>query len=101
MKLKFLAAAAILLPLGLVAPVRAENPAHVRRLIETKQCQNCDLKGANLVSAHLTGADLRGANLQGANLANANLEGADLTQANLEKANLTGVFANSADLQKA
>ena len=39
MKLQILATTAIISAICLVAPVKAENPAHVRQLLETKQCQ--------------------------------------------------------------
>lgn len=98
MNLKILVAVALLIPLGITAPASAENPAHVKQLLETGLCQGCDLQGANLRAAHLIGADLRDANLRGAILENANLEGADLTGASLEGANLKGAFLNSAAL---
>ena len=98
MKLEILATTALLSTICLVAPVKAENPAHVRQLIETGECAGCDLAMADLSQAHLIGADLRNANLKGANLTAANLEGADLTGANLKGANLTKVFASDASL---
>jgi hypothetical protein len=79
MKQEIGAIAAILAIVGLAVPVKAENPIQLKRLLETKECQGCDLSKANLKSTHLIGADLRNANLKGANLEGANLEGADLT----------------------
>jgi uncharacterized protein YjbI with pentapeptide repeats len=84
--------------LPMVLPAKAENPADVKRLLETRECSGCNLAGANLTGAHLLGADLRNANLKGAILVNTNLEGADLTGADLRNANLTGVFASNASL---
>ncbi|MGC8715241.1 MAG: pentapeptide repeat-containing protein, partial [Leptodesmis sp.] len=75
---------ATLAALSLPLVAKAENPAHVKQLLETGACAGCDLVGANLQAAHLIGADLRNANLEGANLTYANLEGADLTGANLK-----------------
>lgn len=89
---------ALLIPVGLTAPVFAVNPGDLQQLLETRACQGCNLEGADLHGAHLIGADLRDANLKGAILTGANLEGADLTGANLEGANLTDAFLNSADL---
>ena len=63
----------------------AANPDHVTRLVETRACPDCDLRGAEL-----TGAYLRYANLRGANLAGARLNGADLRDAYLGQANLGG-----------
>jgi uncharacterized protein YjbI with pentapeptide repeats len=89
--------AAIALPLS----AHAENPAHVKQLLDTGACARCDLSGADLQDAHLIGADLRNANLRGANLQNANLEGADLTGADLKDANMTGSFATNAVFNQA
>jgi len=75
-----------LISLLVVAPVRAENPDHVRQLLATKSCTGCDLRGADLSGADLSGADLRGADLRGADLRGANLSGADLSGANLSGA---------------
>ena len=46
------------------------------KLLETKECQECDLSGANL-----TGASLKEANLTDAVLMGVNLDGADTTGA--------------------
>lgn len=96
-----LGAATTIASLGFVDPIRAENPAHLKQLLETRFCQGCDLRGADLSAAHLIGVDLRNANLENANLANANLEGADLKGANLTGANLTGAFLNNTELDNA
>ena len=79
---------------------QAANPQHVRQLLATKQCPNCDLSGAGLVMSDLSGADLRGANLTGANLSRANLNGADLRDANLSGAGLFGANLNGAKLNR-
>ncbi|MBC6476322.1 MAG: pentapeptide repeat-containing protein [Hormoscilla sp. GM102CHS1] len=81
------------------------------RLLDNRQCTNCDLRGANLrgmklAGANLAGANLRGANLRGADLAGANLQGAELgsaylTGANLGNANLQGADLGNADLRGA
>jgi len=85
----------------LVAKSKSSS-ANIAQLLETKECQYCDLSNADLSGADLKGANLVGANLQGANLAEAklnlayllgaNLHSADLTGANLQRVNLT--FAN-------
>jgi uncharacterized protein YjbI with pentapeptide repeats len=67
------------------------KPVPVKQLLETRQCQGCDLRGANLRKLNLEGVNLEGANLEGANLektklGNANLQRANLTQANLNRA---------------
>ena len=89
--------AATLLSTSAIA--RAENPAHVKQLLETGQCPSCNLANADLTGAHLIGADLRNANLTGANLTGANLEGADLTGATLVDANLQRAYFTHADLR--
>lgn len=80
---------------------QAANPEHLRQLLASKQCQNCDLSAAGLVMADLSGANLAGANLAGANLSRANLIGADLTGANLSGASLFGVNLSAAKLNGA
>ncbi|NJR64679.1 MAG: pentapeptide repeat-containing protein [Leptolyngbyaceae cyanobacterium CRU_2_3] len=65
----------------------------IQSLLETKQCLDCNLQGANLArldlkQTNLEGANLKGANLRGASLGNANLERANLQNANLEGADL-------------
>ncbi len=79
---------------------QAANPEHVRQLLATKQCPNCDLSGAGLVMSDLSRADLRGANLSGANLSRANLNGADLRDANLSGAGLFGANLSGAKLNR-
>lgn len=81
------------------------------RLLTTKQCPRCDLRGADLVHANLSGADLQGALLIGANLSradlsHADLRGSDLRQAslfgtNLANSKLTGSLMAGADLREA
>ena len=48
------------------------------KLLETKECQECDLSGANLTEARLDGANLTGASLKEANLTDAVLFAANL-----------------------
>ncbi|HEY9867092.1 MAG TPA: pentapeptide repeat-containing protein [Candidatus Obscuribacterales bacterium] len=95
------AATVLLLGLGVTTPAYSQNPNDLKQLLETRFCQGCDLRGANLSGAHLIGVDLRDANLTGANLANINLEGADLTGANLTSANLEGAFLNQTEFNDA
>jgi uncharacterized protein YjbI with pentapeptide repeats len=97
--------------LALVAPAAlAENPDHLRKLLSTKSCVQCnlvnaglvmgELAGANLSQANLIGANLSQANLTGANLRGANLTGASLYGANLSGADLTGAVVNGTDLRE-
>ncbi|BAQ60849.1 pentapeptide repeat family protein [Geminocystis sp. NIES-3708] len=88
---------AILFPFS----VSAENVTHLTQLLNTKQCENCDLTQVGLVMTNLTGANLRGANLMGANLSRANLTGADLSNANLSGASFHGANLSGANLSGA
>jgi uncharacterized protein YjbI with pentapeptide repeats len=96
--LETIAALVVIAPLFLGASVRAENPAHVKRLLDTGACVRCDLSGVVLKENHLIGVDLRGANLRGAKLQGSVLEGADLTGADLTGADLTGANLSGATL---
>ena len=76
----------------------------VRRVLDdggTVACQSCDLSGANLSLADLSGADLAGANLSNTDLSGANLVGANLANANLIGANLISADLTEADLSGA
>jgi tetratricopeptide (TPR) repeat protein len=101
MKSQILATAAFLTTISLTTSVQAANSEHVRQLLATKECQNCNLTNAGLVLADLSGANLSGANLAGANLSRANLSGADLRGANLSGAGLFGVNLSGAKLSGA
>ena len=106
-----LIAATLLTSISIVAPTQAENLSHTSQLLSSKQCPLCDLSGAGLMMADLSGANLAGANLSRANLSradlsNADLRGADLSGtslhgANLMGANLTGANLNGTDLREA
>ncbi|MGB3695620.1 MAG: pentapeptide repeat-containing protein [Spirulinaceae cyanobacterium] len=80
-------------------PAFSANPDHVQRLLETNQCPQCDLSGADLGEANLYGANLVNANLTGANLAGANLGEADFTDANLTGAKLNQAYLRGAILE--
>ena len=58
MKNQIIATVTFFTTLTLTTTVQAANPEHVKQLLATKQCQNCDLSGAGLVMADLSGADL-------------------------------------------
>jgi len=102
------ALAAVLMP----ACAFAFDQAALDQLKDTKECQSCDLRGAdfrwaNVYAAELGGApnlvnaDMSGADLSGANFYGANLEGAKLRGANLEDADLSWASLIGADLSKA
>lgn len=101
MKSLVIATATILATVSISQSTLASSTDNIRRLLSTKECQNCNLTGAGLVLADLSGANLTGANLAGANLSRANLTGANLSGANLSGAsffgaNLTGAKFNGA-----
>src|SRR5512141_1723965 len=80
---------------GWVVSSRVARADRVQRVLESKDCPNCDLDGvtmrsANLQEANLEDVTLRGANLGQANLREAALSRAILSEANLVKANLNG-----------
>ncbi len=83
------------------SPAFSSNPEHLQRLLETNQCPQCDLSGADLGEANLFGANLVNANLAGANLAKANLGEADFTDANLTGAKLNQAYLRGAILDDA
>ena len=68
----------------------------LQQLLETGQCQSCDLRGVDLRNAKLQGADLTAADLTAADL-----RGADLRSAYLENVNLTASDLRGADLRGA
>jgi hypothetical protein len=72
---------------------RAANPDDIKRLLETKSCENCDLSEANLRDQNLFGAKLAGANLR-----DADFRGATLTEADLRGARLGGSHLEGVDL---
>jgi tetratricopeptide (TPR) repeat protein len=90
-----------LLVTSLSLPVNAENLSHLRQLLSTRQCEQCELSSSGLVMGELAGANLRQANLVGANLSRANLQGANLQGANLSGASLYGANLQGANLSGA
>jgi len=83
---------------GTIATAHAFDPSALDGLRKDNQCAKCDLSGADLSAAGLTGAGLAGADLSGANLRNAVLVGADLSDANLREADLSGALLDDANL---
>ncbi|OYQ63432.1 hypothetical protein B9G53_17055 [Pseudanabaena sp. SR411] len=74
------------------AAVRFEQ-ADLERLQRTKNCVNCQLRGADL-----SGMDLSGANLSGSQLFEVNLERANLTKANLSYTQMRRVKLQGANI---
>ncbi len=88
------------------SPARAQTTdpnllPNVTTLINTNACGECDLSGASLMGANLSGAELGAANLSGANLFGADLSGAELNCAFLCGADLTFANLSGADLSEA
>ncbi|MCP4699855.1 MAG: pentapeptide repeat-containing protein [Gammaproteobacteria bacterium] len=108
---RFIRSIMMLGAVSLISPIpgataEEQMAANAKKLLETKVCEGCDLRGANLEKADLRGANLNTANLQGANLKEANLEnadlsGADMQQADLQKANLKDAMLIGATLYQA
>ncbi|MBF2078091.1 MAG: pentapeptide repeat-containing protein [Synechococcales cyanobacterium T60_A2020_003] len=90
--------AAISLLAWFAVPARAENLEDLQQLMNTRECQGCDLNRAGLVHGNLEGVDLSSADLRGANLSRADLRGADLSGADLSRATLLGADLSEADL---
>ncbi len=106
MKVHLLPAITVLTALCWTTAARSENLEHTQQLMNTKQCEQCDLSQAGLVYADLLGANLSRANLVQANLSRANLSSANLSGANLAgavlfNANLSGADLRNADLRNA
>jgi uncharacterized protein YjbI with pentapeptide repeats len=80
---------------------QAAKPKHLQQLLSTKQCNGCDLSGANLSNIDLSKAQLVGANLNMANLVNTNLSEANLTKASVVGANLGGANLRQTNLTEA
>ena len=77
----------------------AFDPADLKKLKGTGNCQSCDLTDVDLsYQTNLSGANLSGADLSGAILIYANLSGANLGGAFLDGANLYGAYMNGAIL---
>ena len=98
MKLGIAVAVIVVASTNFVAIALADNPMHVRRLLTTRECPNCDLLEANLGPVNLRGANLSGADLYRANLRFADLRDAKLIGANLYKADLRGADLSGANI---
>ena len=76
-----------------------KGDAALIKLLQTKECQQCELTDVNLVHAQLQNADLEGAKLQRANLSQARLDGANLHGADLSFTSLHGASLRGANLR--
>ncbi|MCA6502159.1 MAG: pentapeptide repeat-containing protein [Pseudanabaena sp.] len=77
------------------------DPNQVRQVLQTRECQGCDLSRTKLSFANLRNANLRYANLFSADLKLADLRDANLIGAILDKADLRGADLTGADLTSA
>lgn len=84
----------------LASSAHSFKQADVDKLLATRECQWCDLRGARISGANLSGGDLSGANLTEANLSDADLSGANLSTAYLRNSDLTGANLSTAFLGK-
>lgn len=71
------------------------------RLLKTRECAQCSLRGSDLSGLDLSGVNLSGADLSRANLSKANLRGADLRAATLLNVDLSGTLLADANLENA
>lgn len=78
-----------------------EEQSLARKVLATKECQQCNLRQAELAGGNLAKASLQGANLMGANLKGAFLKEARLQGAILDYAKLQGARLREAKLQGA
>ncbi len=74
------------------------DPNQVRQVLQTRECQGCDLSQQKLSFTNLRGANLRNANLSSADLKLVDLREANLIGAILDKADLRGADLTGADL---
>lgn len=77
------------------------DPNQVRQVLQTRDCQGCDLSRTKLSFSNLRNANLRYANLFSADLKLADLRDANLVGAILDKADLRGADLTGADLTSA
>ena len=74
---------------------------NVARLLDTKECERCNLRNADLIDAILDFSELSNSNLSNANLLRADLHQADFYHADLSNANLSNANMKEANLGKA
>ena len=96
----------VVLGLTAIAPISwtdsaFADPNQVRQVLQTRDCQGCDLSRTKLSFANLRNANLRYANLFSADLKLADLRDANLVGAILDKADLRGADLTGADLTSA
>jgi uncharacterized protein YjbI with pentapeptide repeats len=93
----------VLLCCSISLQAAAFEQVDLTRLLDSGNCDHCDLsdsdlRGRRFAGASLAGSNLSGADLSGCNLRYANLIGVDLTQAKLSGADLSGARLQGARL---
>ena len=78
----------------------AGNEEHLIQLLQSRQCQACQLSDVDLAHADLRDANLQGAQLRRANLSQARLDGADLSGSDLRFTSFRGASLRGTDLRK-
>ena len=91
--------AVVLFCSGTISPAAPKGDDALIQLLQTRNCQGCQLADVDLVHAQLQDADLEGAKLQRANLSQARLDGANLRDADLSFTSLHGASLRGANLQ--
>jgi len=103
--LLFIRLACALVLLSMVNSASAQQSetvaSNIRHLVSTRECEGCDLHGANLEGKDLSGVNLEAADLSGANLEATNLRGANLSRAILLKARIINTKLSGANLRMA
>ncbi|MEE9446409.1 MAG: pentapeptide repeat-containing protein [Arenicellales bacterium] len=86
---------------GLSFALEPNQAAKKARLLETLECEQCDLSHTDLSSLNLQGANLNEADLSGANLSGTNLRGANLQGARMLGVRLSDTLLGGANLKGA
>ena len=84
---------------GINSTAIAADQQDLIQLLESRQCQACQLSSVDLTHADLRDADLQRARLQRANLSQARLDGADLNGSDLSFTSFQGASLRGADLR--
>jgi uncharacterized protein YjbI with pentapeptide repeats len=101
MKLQYLLVLTLLTWTGAAQMSHSADRNDLRRLLQTGECQRCNLVGADLRNANLRNANLKDANLKNANLTGANLQDANFHGANLRYSSLKNVVIKDTDFSEA
>jgi len=78
-----------------------QSQASLKRLLQTRECPQCDLRKLDLSGQKLQGVDLTGADLSGSNLQETNFRGAKLKGVKFLDVVLIDTMFSGADLRDA